>query len=105
MEFCDKCDSLVIQKKEKEKLVFICSSCGQVKNKGRAKFIEKTKGLKKIKAADDSSKEVLPKTEAECPSCNNNEAYFHSEQTRAADEPETLFFTCTKCSKRWREYE
>jgi DNA-directed RNA polymerase subunit M len=31
-------------------------------------------------------------------------AYFWTQQTRGADEPETRFFKCTKCSHTWREY-
>ncbi|MEM0290915.1 MAG: transcription factor S, partial [Thermoplasmata archaeon] len=31
-------------------------------------------------------------------------AYWMLKQTRAADEPETRFYICTKCGYRWREY-
>jgi DNA-directed RNA polymerase subunit M len=40
-----------------------------------------------------------------CPNCKNDEAYFWILQTRAADEPATRFYKCTKCGKVWREYE
>jgi len=104
MEFCPKCDSLLVPKKDKDEIVLACSSCKYKKRGGATKIVEKTEGLKKIEAVDDQAN-TLPVTKTECPECGNKKAYFRSEQTRAADEPETLFFTCTKCSKIWREYE
>jgi len=48
---------------------------------------------------------VLPTTrECECPKCQHREAYWIIRQTRAADEPETRIYECTKCHTRWREY-
>ncbi|MCD6114052.1 MAG: transcription factor S, partial [Thermoprotei archaeon] len=41
----------------------------------------------------------------ECPKCGNREAYVWMMQTRAADEPPTRFYRCTKCGYTWREYE
>ena len=40
----------------------------------------------------------------DCKKCENTEAYFWTLQTRSADEPETRFFKCTKCSTVHREY-
>ena len=51
----------------------------------------------------DEDEKSLPETEAECPQCGNDKAYYWLVQTRAADEPETRFFRCTKCKKVWRE--
>jgi len=104
MEFCPKCESLLIPKKDKEKTALVCSSCGYKQKGGDVKIVEKTKGLKKIVAVD-SQTITMPVADAECPKCGHKRAYFRSEQTRAADEPETLFFTCVKCGKTWREYE
>ena len=39
-----------------------------------------------------------------CPKCNNQGAYWHLRQTRAADEATTRFYRCTKCKHTWREY-
>lgn len=103
MDFCPKCDSLLIPKKDKNKSILVCSRCSY-KQKGEKKLTEKVKTIKKVEAVDKQAS-TLPTTEVECPGCGNDEAYYHSEQTRAADEPETLFFTCTKCGKTWREYE
>jgi DNA-directed RNA polymerase subunit M len=48
--------------------------------------------------------EMHPKVKIICEKCGNNAAYFWTQQTRAADEPETRFFKCTKCKHTWREY-
>lgn len=52
----------------------------------------------------DEKVSVLPKTTVTCPQCNHHEAYWILRQTRAADEPETRIYTCTKCGYKWREY-
>ena len=39
-----------------------------------------------------------------CEKCGNKAAYYWTQQTRGADEPETRFFKCTKCEYTWREY-
>jgi DNA-directed RNA polymerase III subunit RPC11 len=43
------------------------------------------------------------KTEAICPKCGHNEAFYMEVQIRSADEPATVFYKCTKCGKRWNE--
>jgi len=45
----------------------------------------------------------LPTTSADCPNCDNDEAYWYMQQIRAADESETRFFVCTECEHKWRE--
>ncbi len=45
----------------------------------------------------------LPTTSADCPECDNDEAYWYMQQIRAADESETRFFVCTECEHKWRE--
>lgn len=37
-----------------------------------------------------------------CSRCKSEEIEFWEEQTRSADEPMTVFYRCTKCSKQWR---
>lgn len=38
-----------------------------------------------------------------CPKCGSNDTEFlGSQQMRASDEPETMFFKCKKCVKRFR---
>ncbi len=48
--------------------------------------------------------DTLPKIKVSCEKCNNKVAYYWTQQTRGADEPETRFFRCTQCNYTWREY-
>ena len=103
MEFCDCGGLLVPDKSGKKKLV--CSKCSKGKNvKGDVTIKEKAdnQGIK-IEVVDKDI-EVNPKVDVNCPKCENNKAYFWTLQTRSADEAETRFFKCVKCSHRWREY-
>ena len=83
----------------------VCRKCGYRKKKEGSRIVvssRKEKELTVIEENEDMS--VLPKTNVRCPKCGNNEAYWILLQTRAADEPETRIYTCTKCGYRWREY-
>jgi len=98
MEFCPKCGTILTPEKGK----LICKKCGY-KKKEDLIFKEKVKH-KKVEKVTPKEFETLPKTKVVCPVCGNNEAYWWTAQTRAADEPETMFFRCTKCHHTWREY-
>ncbi len=51
---------------------------------------------------DVRSDPTLPRTkDVECPKCQNTEAVYFSAST---EEGMTLFFNCTKCAHRWRDY-
>lgn len=49
--------------------------------------------------------ENVDSTDAVCPSCNHNRAYFMQMQTRSADEPMTTFYKCcnAQCNHNWRD--
>ncbi len=101
--FCEKCGSILIIKDKGGKKIFFCKNCGaeyEIKEelKIRSKIEERPKILEK------SEEETQQKVEATCPKCGNKEAYFWVIQTRAADEPPTRFYRCTKCGHTWREY-
>lgn len=90
---------------------FVCRTCGKRKG-GKISPKEFKLAVTAPKAANEivvvekkSRFEVLPRTNAQCPKCENPEAFWWMQQTRAADEPPTRFFKCTKCSHVWREYE
>ena len=113
LEFCPKCGSMMIPKKKEGKTILVCPSCGYIKEVG-----ETGKGViirKKIRHKESErmfildttkEKEGVPKTKGvRCPKCGNDEAYYVILQTRAADEPPTRIYTCTKCGYTWREYE
>lgn len=84
----------------------VCTKCGnskKIKNRNEFKLSEKKKEKKGVVIIEEDMK-TLPKTRAECPKCKNMEAEWWLLQTRGADEPETRFLRCTKCSFTWREY-
>jgi len=101
--FCPKCGSVLFPKNEKGKKVFKCS-CGYSDKKMEApKLTEKVTNEDEFPVVD-TEVETLPLTEAECPKCGHDKAYFWTMQTRASDEPETKFFKCEKCKNIWRDY-
>ncbi len=76
-----------------------------MKNEGESqKFTIETREKETVVIDSESDGPTLPKTKARCPECGNNEAFWVLRQTRAADEPETRIYRCTKCSHSWREY-
>jgi len=103
MLFCQKCGSILAPKKDDPKKV-VCTGCGySPRNQKTLKIGEKTEAVRKLEIIDKTM-ETLPKTEAQCPKCGHNKAYYWLAQTRAADEAETQFFRCAKCSNQWRNY-
>lgn len=102
--FCPKCGSLLRPKDKGTKKILYCS-CGFTKSPEEgdsAEIKEKMDSVKKIEIVENI--EVNPKIKITCDKCGNTIAYYWTQQTRGADEPETRFFKCTKCSHTWREY-
>ncbi len=105
MNFCPKCGSIMVPKKENGKLFLVCTNCGyKMPFDGKVGLSEKTQGPKKIDVVEKEHN-ILPITKAKCPKCGNDKAYYWTVQTRAGDEPETKFLKCTKCGYTWREYD
>lgn len=100
---------LLAPKKTGKRVIIVCRKCGKRKTSRIKNFkisISTTNTPGKIIVVDKKSKfDVLPKTTAQCPKCEHNEAYWWMQQTRAGDEPPTRFFKCVKCGHVWREYE
>ncbi|MBI4983340.1 transcription factor S [Candidatus Woesearchaeota archaeon] len=101
--FCPKCGSILRPKEKGGKKILYCS-CGFSKSpEGEAAEIrERVDTGKKIEVIE--TVEIHPKIKITCEKCSNNIAYYWTQQTRGADEPETRFFKCTKCKHIWREY-
>ncbi|MBI4151347.1 transcription factor S [Candidatus Woesearchaeota archaeon] len=102
--FCPKCGSILRPKDKGGKKVLYCN-CGFSKapqDDDTTKIKETVKSAKKIEVVENL--EVHPKVKILCEKCGNKIAYYWTQQTRGADEPETRFFKCTKCSHTWREY-
>lgn len=116
MEFCPKCGSRLVPKKEKTgkktSLIFVCLKCDykkQVLSDKVAPKITKViqpnpQKLVAVISREEQKLRTLPTVRVECPKCGNNLAYVWQVQTRGADESSTQFFRCTKCGYTFREY-
>jgi DNA-directed RNA polymerase subunit M len=108
MQFCKKCGSLMLPKKEEEGVFLVCTSCGNaVKAEGTEEYKLPKKVEKKaeeIMVVEGEVKPALPTAQVRCPKCGHSVAYWWMRQTRAGDEPATRFYRCTKCAHTWREY-
>lgn len=99
MKLCPKCGNMLVPGKRGH---LKCRSC-DYSTKDKIEIKEKI-DLKKEKTGHVENVETYPKTDAECPKCDNEKAYWWIQGTRAADEPETTFYKCTKCGHVWRDY-
>ena len=101
MEFCPKCGCVLIEKTKN----FGCPRCNYTaKGKIKLESSEKIQIKPQIGVIKDKDTDVFPVTNANCPKCDNTEAYFWTSQTSAGDEAETKFYRCTKCRNTWRDY-
>jgi len=104
MEFCPKCKKLLVPEEKGNEIVLKCQACGFEKSAtgGYSQKVEQEKTEDVVMLGEQ--KELLPEMDALCPKCENTKAYWWTAQTRAADEPMTRFYRCTKCRHTWREY-
>jgi DNA-directed RNA polymerase subunit M len=108
LEFCPKCGNLLVVKKKGKKAYLVCRK-GHFekllkKEKVEIKEVAREEKKEVIVLGKDEGIEEFPKTRIMCPKCGNMEAYWWMQQTRAADEPPTIFYRCTKCGYSWRSY-
>ncbi|MEM2869438.1 MAG: transcription factor S [Thermoplasmata archaeon] len=100
--FCPECGALMHPREGR----LCCSRCGcqrEVSDGERRTVREECHSRETLIIEGDAG--LLPTThDTECPKCGQREAYWVLRQTRAADEPETRIYECTKCHHRWREY-
>jgi DNA-directed RNA polymerase subunit M len=104
MEFCDDCGSMM----KTNDGVWVCSNCGAEKardseNESDMTSTQAQEESEVIDTSEVSAEEMGPTTDARCPECGNDRAFWEMKQIRAADESETRFFTCTECGHKWRE--
>jgi len=98
--FCPKCKALMYPDGD----FFVCRKCGFKKKKTGANIIVNKQREKELIVVEDQEREkVLPRTKVSCPKCGHNEAFWVLRQMRGSDEPESRFYTCTKCGHTWRE--
>ncbi len=91
------------KRNDKGEEVLVCTKCGYTERIKESTVI-KEKVEEKEMVVIEKDEGILPIAKVECPKCGNDEAYWRLEQTRAADEPETRIYRCTKCGYTWREY-
>jgi DNA-directed RNA polymerase subunit M len=106
MDFCKKCGSVLVAKKQGSKTILSCRKCGfKIED---YKPLEIAEDVEKNPLEDvviiEKNEECLPRTKVVCPKCGNKEAVWWIQQTRSSDEAPTLFLRCTKCKHAWREY-
>lgn len=83
---------------------FVCKKCGFKKKKSGSNVVVTKQEKKEVTIIENKEiTNILPKTRIKCPKCENNEAFWILRQMRGSDEPESRFYTCTKCSHKWRE--
>ncbi|CDY67995.1 BnaAnng25800D [Brassica napus] len=102
MEFCPTCGNLLRYGQSQ----FFCSTCPYIARIERQVEIKKKQLLVKKSIDPVVKKDDIPKgpeTEAPCPRCGHDKAYFKTMQIRSADEPESRFYRCVKCEQTWRE--
>lgn len=116
MEFCPKCESRLVPRKEKSgkktSVVFVCPKCGYKKQAVTGKVSPKVakviqhnpQQLVAVISKEVQKLRTLPTVRIECPRCGNNLVYVWQVQTRGADESSTQFLRCTKCGYTFREY-
>ncbi|OLB46556.1 transcription factor S [Candidatus Bathyarchaeota archaeon] len=105
MQFCPKCGSTLLPSKMEKKVFMACAKCGYTSSRAD-KVISRLSHEREniiVLGKEEQKIRTLPKTKAECPKCNNHEAFYWLVQTRGADESSTQFFRCTNCGATWRE--
>lgn len=105
VKYCPECKSIMYPSKEDPEIL-VCrnNKCGyKMKTKLEDRIITTPSKDKELKIIEDEL-DTLPTAEVICSKCDNDKARWFLRQTRAADEPTTRFYICTKCGHRWREY-
>ncbi|MCT9095895.1 transcription factor S [Haloarchaeobius sp. HME9146] len=103
MEFCDECGSMM----KTEGDYWVCGNCDFEKARdavSEASMVTtEAQEVSEVVDVSDAEDKGLAKTNAICPKCENDQAYWYMQQIRSADESETRFFICTECEHKWRE--
>ncbi len=114
MKFCPKCGGIMVPRKAGDEIMLVCIRCKytmplsqhDMEKYRQTTVIEHSEKERTIVISEKDQVSGLPVTkDVVCPRCGNHEAYYWTLQTRAADEPATRFFKCTKCGYVWREYD
>ncbi|XP_036357592.1 DNA-directed RNA polymerase I subunit RPA12 isoform X1 [Octopus sinensis] len=106
LEFCEVCGSVLPLPGE---TMFIeCKRCQNKINVKEFHGIENHSShiFKSYDASTNDKEEELsgPTVERKCSNCGYEEMIFKAQQTRSADEGQTIFYTCKECRHQEIEY-
>lgn len=110
LRFCPDCNDLLYatEDKERKRLVYECRNCHNREDVPQSEWcvyrneVHHTHQERTIILQDVRHDPTLPRTkDVQCPQCGHAEAVFFSSST---EEGMTLFFQCTGCAHRWRDY-
>ena len=105
MHFCPVCGNLLLIEQGHQGYRFKCPTCPynhDLKRRYTTSLKLKKKSIDDVLGGEDAWANV-DKTEARCPQCSHDSAYFMQIQIRSADEPTTIFYKCVKCGKMWND--
>ncbi|KAI5192057.1 hypothetical protein NEMIN01_1805 [Nematocida minor] len=102
MAFCVKCMNSLSVEIVNSRSLFQCDEC-EYRKEIPGIYRTKTKLTPKEEMIENAEPQEFPERYALCPECFSTTANYYQMQTRSADEPMTIFNTCTKCKHTWRE--
>ncbi|KAI8067992.1 putative Rpc11-DNA-directed RNA polymerase III subunit C11 [Gongronella butleri] len=106
MLFCPQCANMLLVTNDGGQ-VFSCSTCPYQYTIQKRLTTRKLLERKEVDdvLGGDKAWENVDTTEATCPKCEHERAYFMQIQIRSADEPSSIFYKCcnSSCNHQWRE--
>ncbi|KAA1116168.1 RNA polymerase III C11 subunit [Puccinia graminis f. sp. tritici] len=104
---CPTCSNMLVVSRATGENKFECSTCPYeypIYRNYTDRTVLTRKEADDVLGGEDAWKNV-DQTEAQCPKCDNNRAFYMQLQIRSADEPMTTFYRCTvlQCSAQWRD--
>ncbi|KAL6747551.1 DNA-directed RNA polymerase II, 14.5 kDa polypeptide [Haematococcus lacustris] len=110
LKFCPETNDLLFprENKDRRRLEYFCKNCDYCEPSDPSEwcvYVSETTFSSKDKTVivqDVIADPTLPRTkDVNCPMCHHNEAVFISEST---EKGMTLYFNCTSCRHRWKDY-
>ncbi|KAG0206517.1 DNA-directed RNA polymerase III subunit RPC10 [Mortierella sp. GBA30] len=107
MYFCPTCSNLLLVQSDGAQQQLYCQTCPYIYPVVKTIVQRKTLDRKQVDdvLGGDEAWANVDQTEASCPRCEHDRAYYMQIQTRSADEPMTTFYKCCElqCGWQWKE--